>query len=159
MFHSNFFVFASAHDVVRHAPGKTGPHTTWQQSFHLADCDAELEKLFHPHLLACPMIAVLVEAGIEEGHSTSTGPLEGIGKLIEKCFDLLPVPLKSLGMKPDGPDDPLSDDTIACVFPVAKKTVPENLFNSFGVELHFRLGHHARLLCVLKLNLTIFIIL
>ena len=75
---------------------------------------------------ARPLVAVPVQAGVEEAVATSTAGLEVVGKLREHVVDLLTVFLDAGGVEPNGLDNALGHDVVAGFLAVLEQAVHED---------------------------------
>lgn len=109
-----------------HAAREDRPHLTRQEVFDLADGDAELNELLLGLVRARPLVAVLVEAGVEEAPAASAASLERVGELREHVVDLLAVLLDAARVETNGLDDALGQDVVAGVLAVLEQAVHED---------------------------------
>lgn len=107
---------------VRHASWEDRPHVARQAVLDLADSDAELDELLLGLVEATsPLVAVPVEAGVEEAVPTTTAGLELVGEFREHVVDLLTALLDAARVEPDSVDDALGHDVVAGVLAVLEE--------------------------------------
>ena len=111
---------------VRHAAREDLPPITREAVLDLADGDTELHQLLLDLVEASPLVAVPVEAGVEEAVATTAAGLELVGEFREHVVDLLPVLLDAARVEPDGMKDALGGDMVGGVLSVLEKTGHKN---------------------------------
>ena len=136
------------HHEVRRAAWEDRPHLPRKAVLNLADGDAELNELFLGLVHACPLVAVLVHAGVEEAVATSAAGLELVREFREHVVNLLTVSFDAARMESDGSHDALCDDVAGSVFAVLEEAVQEDgvdEITSQGVRIsgHDSLSPHS----------------
>lgn len=127
---------------VRHAAREDHPHLTREAVLDLADGDTELHQLLLGLVEASPLVAVPVEAGVEEAVATTAAGLELVGEFREHVVDLLPVLLDAARVEPDGLDDSLGDDVAGGALAVLEETGHENSLDVLWGE-NLSVGAHC----------------
>jgi len=140
-------------DVVRHAARKNRPHLSRHLALDFANPNAELEELLHTQVQVCPLITMLVVAGVEERPTTPAGLFELVWELIQHRLDLGLVTFQTSGVKPDVTGDSFGLDVFASVLAVPEQTVREDRIDSLGVQNH-GFAHSGFLLQAYDLDLT-----
>ncbi len=126
---------------VRHATGEGSPHVARQAVLDLANGDSEQDELLLGLVEACPLIAVPIDACVEEAVAATAACLEIVGEFREHVMDLLTVFLDAAGVKPDGVDDALGDDVVVSVLAILEEAGHEDGFDvlrgeNSGVGIH-----------------------
>lgn len=126
---------------VRHAARESRPHFTRKAVLDFADGDAELDELLLGLVEAGPLVAVPVEAGVEEAVATTTAGLELVGEFREHVVDLLAVLLDATGVEAHGLDDALGDDVAIGILAVLEQASHEDGLDTLRSE-NLDIGAH-----------------